>query len=81
MDSMVITNNARKMMHDWICNKVAEEYSLSSDWDDQWRGGGSLDTVIEDAHLSPAWILKGIERFVKERKLRLKRLTIENEEL
>jgi transketolase len=81
MDSMVITNNARKMMHDWICNKVAEEYSLSSDWDDQWRGGGSLDTVIEDARLSPAWILKGIERFVKERKLRLKRLTIENEEL
>jgi len=76
MDSMTITNNARRLMSDWMCNKVCEEYSLSSDWDDKWRGGGALDTVIEDAHLSPEWILQGISRFVRERDLRLKKLGI-----
>ncbi len=76
MDSMVITNGARRLMHDWLCNKVCEEYSLSSDWDDQWRGGGSVDTVVEDARLSPQWILKGIEKFAQERDSRLKRLGI-----
>ena len=76
MDSMVITNNALKLMDEWICNKVSEEYSLSADWDNQWRGGGALDTVIEDAHLSPEWILKGIQRFVDDREKRLAKLRI-----
>jgi len=76
MDSMTITNSARRLMSDWICNKVCEEYSLSSDWDDKWRGGGDLDTVIKDAHLSPEWILKGITRFIQERDLRLRKLGI-----
>lgn len=75
MDSMVITNGARRLMHDWICNKVCEEYSLSSDWDNKWRGGGSVETVVEDAHLSPEWILAGVKRFVAERKERLSRLS------
>lgn len=76
MDSMTITNNARILMSDWICNKVSEEYSLSSDWDDQWRGGGGLDTVIEDAHLSQEWIVKGIERFAADKDKRMKKLGI-----
>ncbi|PJA28015.1 MAG: transketolase [candidate division Zixibacteria bacterium CG_4_9_14_3_um_filter_46_8] len=76
MDSMTITNGARRLMHDWICNKICEEYSLSSDWDDRWRGGGSVESVLEDAHLSPDWILRGIERFVIERKIRLAKLRI-----
>jgi hypothetical protein len=33
-----------------------------------------VDEVIEEAHLSPEWILKGIERFVREREVRLGRL-------
>jgi len=76
MDSMTITNGARRTMHDWLCNKVSEEYSLSSDWDNQWRGGGSIDTVVEDAHLSPEWILKGIQKFVDERETRMAKLGI-----
>ena len=28
---------------------------------------------MEEAHLSPDWLLKGIERFVKERSQRLER--------
>jgi transketolase len=73
-DSMCITNRARRLMYDWIAHRVAEEYTLSSDWDDRWRTGGTVDEVLEEAHLSPAYILAGIERFVRERELRLRRI-------
>ncbi len=76
-DSTVITTQARWLMHDWLFNKVAEEYALSSDWDNRWRTGGMLEEVIEEAHLSPDWVLKGIERFVRERDKRLSRLQAE----
>ena len=66
-DSTVITTQARWLMHDWLFNKMAEEYALSADWDNRWRTGGTVDEVLDEAHLSPAWILKGIERFVHER--------------
>ncbi len=76
-NSMVITTQARWLMHDWIFNKIAEEYALSADWDNRWRTGGSVDEVLEEAHLSPTWILKGIERFVADRDKRLARLRAE----
>ncbi|MGH2461901.1 MAG: transketolase [Chloroflexota bacterium] len=75
LDSMCITNGARRTMHDWLSNKVAEEYTLSSDFDNRWRTGGNLGEVIEEAHLSPHWILAGLERFVKERDQRLGRIS------
>jgi transketolase len=74
VDSTVITTQARWLMHDWLFNKVAEAYAMSSDWDNRWRTGGTLDEVIEEAHLSPQWILAGIERFVRERDERLAQL-------
>ncbi len=37
MDSMIVTTQARWLMHDWLFNKVAEEYALAPDWDDRWR--------------------------------------------
>jgi transketolase len=61
-------------MHDWIAHKFSEEYAMSADWDNRWRTGGSVDEVSEEAHLSPKWLLAGIERFVKERPERLQRL-------
>ena len=70
-DSTVITTQARWLMHDWLFNKVAEAYALSADWDDRWRTGGAVDEVLDEAHLTPAWIVKGIERFVNERPARL----------
>ena len=74
LDSTVITTQARWLMHDWLFNKVAETYALSSDWDDRWRTGGTLEEVIEEAHLSPQWVLAGIERFVRDREERLGQL-------
>lgn len=75
-NSTVITTQARWLMHDWLFNEAAEKYALSSDWDDRWRTGGTLDEVLDEAHLTPRWLLAGIERFVQERK-RTKRMTNE----
>ncbi len=74
VDSTVITTQARWLMHDWLFNQVAEEYALSSDWDDRWRTGGTLAEVVEEAHLSPQWVLRGIDRFVRDRNVRLGRM-------
>jgi transketolase len=71
LNSTVITTQARWLMHDWIFNPWAEEYALSSDWDDRWRTGGTVDEVLDEAHLSKPWLLKGIEHFVQGRAERL----------
>lgn len=73
-DSTFISTQSRASMQDWSFNPLAGEYALTSDWDDRWRTGGTVDEVLEEAHLSPEWLLKGIERFVAERAQRLERL-------
>ena len=72
-DCMAISNRSRRLMYDWIKSPIAAEYSLTSDWDDRWRTGGSVDEVLAEAHLSPQDILKGIDRFVRDRGQRLAR--------
>jgi transketolase len=74
LDAMVITNGAFKLMGDWASGPLVREYSLSSDWDDRWRTGGSVDEVIFEAHLAAEHILAAIERFALERPERLRRL-------
>lgn len=74
LDAMVISNRARRVMSDWIDHPIVAEYSLTSDWDDRWRTGGSVDEVIAEAHLSPPHLLAGIARFARERSIRLRRL-------
>ena len=76
-DSTVITTQALRLMHDWTFNDLVAEYALSSDWDNRWRTGGMLDELIDEAHLSPRWVLKGIERFVRDRASRLARLQVQ----
>lgn len=73
-DAMVVTNGARRQMYTWIANQVVEDYSLSSDWDDRWRTGGSLAEIVAEAHLSPHHLWEGILKFTRERDLRLERL-------
>jgi transketolase len=73
-DAMVVTNGAVRLMRDWASGPVVDEYSLGADWDDRWRTGGSVDEVIEEAHLDAGHILAAIERFVRERYRRLGRL-------
>ena len=73
-DSMIVTNTGLRIMHKWISNRIVSEYSISPDWDNMWRTGGSLDEIIDEAHLSPRWVLRGIENFASDRKIRLERL-------
>jgi transketolase len=74
LDGMVITNGAFKLMREWADGPLAGEYSLSSDWDDRWRTGGSVAEVIEEAHLDEANILAALERFAASRPERLRRI-------
>lgn len=73
-DAMVISNRSRRVTADWIEHPIVAEYSLTSDWDDRWRTGGSVDEVLTEAHLSPDHIFDGIRRFATERATRLGRL-------
>ncbi len=71
VDSTVLTTQSRASMQDWLFNKTAEEFAMTADWDNRWRTGGTVDEVIDEAHLTPAWVLKGLERFVAARADRL----------
>ncbi|MGE4585084.1 MAG: thiamine pyrophosphate-dependent enzyme [Sphaerochaeta sp.] len=74
IDSTFITTQAKRLFSDWSFNTLAQEYCLSSDWDDRWRTGGTLDEVLDEAHLSPEWVLSCIRRFIDKRKERLSQL-------
>jgi transketolase len=71
---MAVTNRAFKLMRDWVDGPIAAEYSLSSDWDNRWRTGGTVDEVIDEAHLGPDHIFEAIRRYAEERPARLDRL-------
>jgi transketolase len=71
---MAITNPAFKLMTDFVEGPVAKDYSLSSDWDNRWRTGGTVDEVMDEAHLGPGHILDAIERYAAEREQRHTRL-------
>ena len=71
LDCMIITNGSIGNMAVWSGGPQTNEYSLSSDFDNRWRTGGSLEEVIEEAHLSPHHILDGIKRFATSRNKRI----------
>jgi transketolase len=68
---MAITNRARRLMLDWVDMGATGEYWLCADWDNRWRTGGTVDEVVEEAHLSPRWLMDGIRRFAEDRAQRL----------
>jgi hypothetical protein len=45
-------------------------------WDDRWRTGGSVEELKVEAHIDPASLWKGIERFASEREQRLAELRV-----
>jgi transketolase len=77
LDSTVISSMSKRSMHDWISSKVSEEFAMTSDFDDRWRTGGTVDEVIDEAHLNVKWLREGIARFAAAREERLARLRVE----
>jgi transketolase len=73
-NAMWITNRTVHHFKEWIANPIVREYSMGADWDSRWRTGGSVDEVIDEAHLGPGHLLEGIERFAKDRDLRIRRM-------
>jgi transketolase len=74
LDGMAVTNRAYKLMHDFVIGPIGETYSLSSDWDHRWRTGGTVEEVIDEAHLGPQHIIDGITRYARDRDERHARL-------
>ncbi len=72
-DCMVVTTMTKRVMPLSNLGPLTEEYSLSADFDDRWRTGGTEADVIREARLDPDSIYSGIRRFVSERDARLKR--------
>jgi transketolase len=74
LNSTYVTNRGRRLMFDWTFNPLAAEYALSSDFDDRWRTGGSIDEIMTEAHLDPENIAAGVVRFAREHDVRMRRL-------
>lgn len=74
LDSTVISNGARRLMHDWLSSKVAEAYAMTPDWDNRWRTGGTVDELKKEARIDPDSLWEGIQRFAADREKRLSRL-------
>lgn len=64
--STVVSNMSRRAMSDWLFSRKSAEYAMTPDFDDRWRTGGSVEEVIREAHLSPEYLLEGIERFARD---------------
>ena len=73
-DCMIITNTSLKSMGRWIKNPIVAKYSLSPDFDNRWRTGGSVDQIITESRLDSLSILNAIKRFSNERDRRLELL-------
>ncbi len=68
---MVVSTGTRRVWPVRDAGPLTDEYSLTSDWNNQWLTGGLEKEVIAEAHLDPASIFTGIERFARDRDHRL----------
>ena len=73
LDAMVVSTGTRRVWPVKNLGPLTDEYSLTSDWDNQWLTGGLEKDVIAEAHLDPDSIFAAIRRFAAEREQRLAR--------
>ena len=72
-DAMVVSTGTRRFPPVSGLGPLTDEYSLWSDWDDQWLTGGTEPDVIAEAHLDAESIFAGIVRFAEDHDSRLAR--------
>jgi transketolase len=72
-DLMVVGSGTRRVWPIRNLGPITDEYSLTSDWDNQWLSGGLEADVIAEAHLDAESIFKGVKRFADERSSRISR--------
>jgi transketolase len=71
LDAMVVTSGTRRVWPVRNLGPLTDQYSLTSDWDNQWLTGGLEKEVIVEAHLDPESIFKGVQRFANDRATRI----------
>ena len=74
-DAMIITNSSIKLMTNWISNPTVKKYSVSPDFDNKWRTGGSVEQIIAESQLDSNSLLKSINTFAADRKQRLESIS------
>lgn len=62
-DLMVVSTGTRRVWPLQDAGPLTDEYSLVSDWHDEWLTGGTESDVITEAHLDPESIFQGVKRF------------------
>ncbi|MDP6666934.1 MAG: hypothetical protein QF357_06000 [Dehalococcoidia bacterium] len=72
-DLMVVTTGTRRVWPVSGVGPLTDEYSLTSDWDNQWLSGGTEDDVIKEAHLDEDSIFNAVKRFADEHDARMSR--------
>ena len=80
-DLMVVSTGTRRVWPLEDAGPLTGEYSLVSDWDDQWLTGGTESDVITEAHLDPESIFQGVKRFASDHDSRISRQSAQLESL
>jgi transketolase len=68
---MVVTTGTRRVWPVTGVGPLTDEYSLTSDWDNQWLSGGTEDDVIKEAHLDKDSIFAAVKRFADDHDARM----------
>jgi transketolase len=72
-DLMIVSTATRRMWPLKNAGPLTDEYSMTSDFDDQWLTGGLEPDVIAEAHLDVDSLFAGVERFATARESRVAR--------
>ena len=72
-DLMFVMSGTRRMWPLANVGPLTDDYSMTSDWDNQWLTGGLEPDVIDEAHLDQKSIQDSIGRFAKDRAKRLEK--------
>ena len=74
LNSTYITNTSRRSMVDWDFNPLAGRYAMSSDWDNEWRPGGSIVESCQSARIDAESVAPGVIRFANDYEKRMAEL-------
>ncbi|MEC9309941.1 MAG: hypothetical protein VX966_10630 [Chloroflexota bacterium] len=74
-DLMIVTTGTKRVWPVANTGPLTDEYSLTSDWHNEWLTGGSEADVISEAQLDSVSIYNGIKRFALDHEERIGRQT------
>ena len=70
-DLMFVSTGTRRVWPLRGVGPLTDEYSLISDWHDEWLTGGTESDVIAEAHLDPESVFQAVKRFAQDHDSRI----------